>query len=205
MEARLTLAPATRLVVSPYPVHAIWRANTEAGAPPAAGGAEAVLVTRPDWDPKPRGRAAGRRAVRRARCSTGTASAHALEAAGDALDLAATPHPAHRHEIHHPHRGARMIQTVRAALARLDAAGDCGPAAARPLRLRRRAGALLLGLGAHQGRRRALRPVPALARRLRPDLPARDGGGRLRRLPARHSSTGPWSPPARWPNSSCPR
>ncbi len=88
LEARLTLAPATRLVVSPYPVHAIWRANTEVGAPPAAGGDQAVLVTRPDWDPKPvviPPEAARFIAATLAGDTFGTA----LEAAGDRLDLAA--------------------------------------------------------------------------------------------------------------------
>jgi len=88
VEARLTLAPATRLVISPYPVHAIWRANTEAGAPPASGGSEAVLVTRPDWDPKPVvvPPAAARFT---AALLAGETFGAALEAAGDGLDLAA--------------------------------------------------------------------------------------------------------------------
>ena len=87
LEARLTLAPATRLVVSPYPVHAIWRANTEAGAPPASGGAQAVLVTRPDWDPKPVVvPPAAARFV--AQLLAGHRFQQALETAGDTLDLA---------------------------------------------------------------------------------------------------------------------
>ncbi len=49
-EARLGLAPALRVVTSPYPIHAIWRANMQADAPPVRGGAQNVLVTRPDWD-----------------------------------------------------------------------------------------------------------------------------------------------------------
>jgi Putative DNA-binding domain len=52
--ARIRLAPATRIVASPYPIHAIWRANTDPTAPPARGGAKTVLITRPDWDPWPR-------------------------------------------------------------------------------------------------------------------------------------------------------
>lgn len=88
LEARLTLAPATRLVVSPYPVHAIWRANTETGAPPASGGGEAVLVTRPDLDPKPVVvPPAGAAFV--ARLLDGGTFQEALEAAGDTFDLAA--------------------------------------------------------------------------------------------------------------------
>lgn len=49
-------APAVRLVRSPYPIHAIWRANTETGAPAAQGGAETVLITRPEFDPVARRR-----------------------------------------------------------------------------------------------------------------------------------------------------
>jgi len=52
VEARLRLAPAVRIVASPYPIHAIWRANIDPTAPPASGGAETVLVSRPDWDPR---------------------------------------------------------------------------------------------------------------------------------------------------------
>lgn len=60
---RLRIAPALRLIRSAHPVHAIWHANAarEDGAarsagprPPArkiAGGAQAVLVTRPGFDP----------------------------------------------------------------------------------------------------------------------------------------------------------
>lgn len=88
MEARLRLAPATRLVASPYPIHAIWRANTEVGAPPAKGGAETVLVTRPDWDPWPRLIApASARLV--STLIEGLSFAEAIEAAGEDIDLAA--------------------------------------------------------------------------------------------------------------------
>ncbi|MCB1356174.1 MAG: DUF2063 domain-containing protein, partial [Maritimibacter sp.] len=88
LEARLTLAPATRLVTSPYPVHAIWRAKTEPGAPPANGRGEAVLVTRPDWDPKPVVLPAdAARFV--AAVLQGQTFDRALAAAGENLDLAA--------------------------------------------------------------------------------------------------------------------
>ena len=89
MEARLRLAPATRIVASPYPIHAIWRANTEAGAPPAKGGAETVLVTRPDWDPWPRSiTPASARFI--LALLAGRPFGAALEAAGEDIDLAAT-------------------------------------------------------------------------------------------------------------------
>ena len=87
LEAALRLAPATRLVASPYPIHAIWRANSEDGAPAATGGAQTVLVTRPDWDPKPTVLPPPA-----ARCVAallaGARFGAALEQAGDGLDLA---------------------------------------------------------------------------------------------------------------------
>lgn len=89
VEARLRLAPATRLVASPYPVHTIWRANTEPGAPAARGGAETVLITRPDWDPWPRAISPeGARFV--SALLAGTSFGAANDAAGESHDLAAT-------------------------------------------------------------------------------------------------------------------
>ncbi|MEV8466506.1 DNA-binding domain-containing protein [Fluviibacterium sp. DFM31] len=51
MTTRFSMAPAMRLLSSPYPIHGIWRANTEATAPPPQPQAEAVLITRPGFDP----------------------------------------------------------------------------------------------------------------------------------------------------------
>lgn len=53
MASRLVLAPALRLVASAYPVLAIWRANTQEGAPPPIMQPEAALVLRPEYDPEP--------------------------------------------------------------------------------------------------------------------------------------------------------
>jgi hypothetical protein len=51
MAARLRFAPAMRLVRSHWPVHGIWRRNTEDDAPKPAVAGENVLVTRPEFDP----------------------------------------------------------------------------------------------------------------------------------------------------------
>lgn len=51
MQARLHFAPAVQLVRSDWPVHAIWLANTDPSAPKPSAGAQAVLITRPNYDP----------------------------------------------------------------------------------------------------------------------------------------------------------
>lgn len=51
--ARLTLAPALRLLRSRWPVHAIWMANTQGGPTPSVVEAQDVLVVRPAFDPLP--------------------------------------------------------------------------------------------------------------------------------------------------------
>ncbi|MCZ4353517.1 DNA-binding domain-containing protein [Roseovarius aestuarii] len=51
MGARMTLAPALRLVRSRWPIHDIWTFNMEPGAPQPAGGPQDVLITRPEYDP----------------------------------------------------------------------------------------------------------------------------------------------------------
>ncbi len=53
MAARLRLAPAVRLIRSDWPIHAIWRANTEDGAPKPIPGAQDTLIMRPGFDPGP--------------------------------------------------------------------------------------------------------------------------------------------------------
>ena len=53
MAARVTLAPALRLVRSDWPIHAIWAANMRGAAPPALDRGEDVLITRPAFDPEP--------------------------------------------------------------------------------------------------------------------------------------------------------
>ena len=53
LASKLALAPAVRLVRSPWPIHAIWRFNTEEGAPKPSMTAEDVVVLRPELDPTP--------------------------------------------------------------------------------------------------------------------------------------------------------
>lgn len=49
---RLELAPSLHLVRSPWPIHQIWAFNLEAGAPKPTGGAQNVLILRPEFDPE---------------------------------------------------------------------------------------------------------------------------------------------------------
>lgn len=53
MELTPALTPATQIVASPYPIHGIWQRNTQAHAPKPQPVAEAVMVTRPEFDPIP--------------------------------------------------------------------------------------------------------------------------------------------------------
>ena len=87
-QARLTLAPALGLVRSPYPVHAIWRAGIDPDAPGAQGGAQHVLITRPDFDPV--ATPIPPAAAHFVEClMQGTHFGAAVARAGDTLDLAA--------------------------------------------------------------------------------------------------------------------
>ncbi|EEW25438.1 HvfC/BufC N-terminal domain-containing protein [Rhodobacter ferrooxidans] len=89
LAARLRLAPALRLIRSPWPVFSIWRANSVADAPPPRMAAESLLVLRPDFDPEPHllTPAAGSFL---AALLAGEPVAQALTAAGPQHDLAAT-------------------------------------------------------------------------------------------------------------------
>ena len=53
MGARLSLAPAVTVLTSLYPIFSIYRANTVPDAPKAAMVPEALVITRPAFDPIP--------------------------------------------------------------------------------------------------------------------------------------------------------
>lgn len=53
MQARLVFAPALRLVASQWPILSIWKANTQQNSAAPQMQPEAVLITRPEFDPAP--------------------------------------------------------------------------------------------------------------------------------------------------------
>lgn len=91
-EVHLKLAPATRLVPSPWPLHDIWRYSLVPGAPKPGSAPQDVLVTRPAYDPAPHalppGGLAWFQALARG-APLGAAQEAALEAAPD-FDLETT-------------------------------------------------------------------------------------------------------------------
>lgn len=89
MGARLRIAPATQVVTSDYPIHAIYRANTTVDAPKPVMQAEAVLITRPGFDPQIQLINAPAAACIIA-LQGGQSLGHALSSADESLDLGAT-------------------------------------------------------------------------------------------------------------------
>lgn len=53
MASSVTLAPATRLIRSKWPIHSIWAFNTIPGAPKPTMAAQDTLILRADLDPEP--------------------------------------------------------------------------------------------------------------------------------------------------------
>lgn len=89
MAARLQLAPALRLIVSDWPIHAIWRANTKDDAAAPAIRAESVVVLRPEFDPEPHLLGPGA-AMFLAALLAGETVSVAMDKAGEGHDLSAS-------------------------------------------------------------------------------------------------------------------
>jgi hypothetical protein len=89
MRARLVPAPALRLLRSDWPVLSIYRFTMEPGQPKPPARAEAVVITRPDFDPLPHLLPPGGAAFLAALIEGGTFGA-AVESAGLDFDLSAT-------------------------------------------------------------------------------------------------------------------
>lgn len=87
VELRLRLAPSTRLIRSQWPVQSIWAANTESGPAPQPG-AEAALVLRPTFDPRPHRLSSSDGAFVQALLS-GKTLGDSLDQAGAGVDLPA--------------------------------------------------------------------------------------------------------------------
>lgn len=52
MASHLTLAPAVKTLQSPWPLHAIYLANTQPDAPKVTPAAQDILITRSEFDPE---------------------------------------------------------------------------------------------------------------------------------------------------------
>ncbi len=87
---RMTLTPATRLVRSDWPLHAIWRFNMIDGAAKPVMQAEDVLILRPAFDPVPHLAPKGGGALIAALAAGQTLGQAAAAATDPDLDLGAT-------------------------------------------------------------------------------------------------------------------
>jgi len=89
MGTKFTFAPATQALISDFPIYSIYRANTVEGAPNAIMRPEAILISRPQFDPQQTLITASA-----ATCIASLIEGHslgvAMTAAGDDLDLGET-------------------------------------------------------------------------------------------------------------------
>lgn len=89
MSAKLSIAPAVRIVSSSHPIHGLWQANMRADAAKPVKRAETVLITRPRFDPAQHLITETDAAFLRA-LQDGHALGVAMSKAGPDLDLGAT-------------------------------------------------------------------------------------------------------------------
>jgi len=89
MSAQLVLAPATRLIRTPWPLLQIYRFATVPGSPKPQATPEDVLITRTEFDPQPHALPPGGGAFVAA-LAAGQPFGAAMDAAGDDFDLPAT-------------------------------------------------------------------------------------------------------------------
>ncbi|MGJ8585015.1 MAG: HvfC/BufC N-terminal domain-containing protein [Marinosulfonomonas sp.] len=86
MTAQFVLVPSVRLVHSQWPIYSIWLVNTDDTAPAPQMRAEAVLITRPEFDPMPVLLPEGG-AEFMLTLGKGRSFSDAVEAAGEGFDL----------------------------------------------------------------------------------------------------------------------
>lgn len=85
MQSTWTLAPATLILRSPWPLHDIWRFSQDKDAPKPKARAQDILITRPEYDPAPHALPVG--------AATWLDALAEGKPLGEAVDIATEAHP----------------------------------------------------------------------------------------------------------------